>query len=52
MAQASTTAWIVATTPVFMALFGRLILKEGLVLINKKMSDEVKMARRWPDIWY
>ena len=29
-AQASTTAWIVATTPVFMALLGWLILKEGL----------------------
>ena len=29
-AQASTTAWIVSTTPVFMALLGWLILKEGL----------------------
>jgi drug/metabolite transporter (DMT)-like permease len=29
-AQASTTAWIVATTPVFMALLGRLFLKEKL----------------------
>jgi drug/metabolite transporter (DMT)-like permease len=29
-AQASTTAWIVATTPVFMALLGWLILKENL----------------------
>jgi drug/metabolite transporter (DMT)-like permease len=29
-AQASTTAWIVATTPVFMALLGWLILKEKL----------------------
>ena len=28
--EASTTAWIVATTPVFMALLGRLILKENL----------------------
>jgi drug/metabolite transporter (DMT)-like permease len=28
--QASTTAWIVATTPVFMALLGWLVLKEGL----------------------
>lgn len=28
--EASTTAWIVATTPVFMALLGWLILKEGL----------------------
>ncbi len=28
--QASTTAWIVATTPVFMALLGWLLLKEGL----------------------
>lgn len=29
-AQASTTAWIVATTPVFMALLGWLVLKEKL----------------------
>jgi len=29
-AQASTTAWIVATTPIFMALLGWLILKENL----------------------
>jgi drug/metabolite transporter (DMT)-like permease len=29
-AQASTTAWIVATTPVFMALLGYLLLREGL----------------------
>jgi len=29
-AEASTTAWIVATTPVFMALLGWLVLKEGL----------------------
>ncbi len=29
-AQANTTAWIVATTPVFMALLGWLVLKEGL----------------------
>jgi len=29
-AQASTTAWIVATTPVFMALLGYLLLKESL----------------------
>ena len=29
-AQASTTAWIVSTTPVFMALLGWLVLKEGL----------------------
>jgi drug/metabolite transporter (DMT)-like permease len=29
-AQASTTAWIVATTPIFMALLGWLILKEKL----------------------
>jgi drug/metabolite transporter (DMT)-like permease len=28
--EASTTAWIVATTPVFMALLGWIILKEGL----------------------
>ncbi len=28
--QAGTTAWIVATTPIFMALLGWLILKEGL----------------------
>lgn len=31
-AQATTTAWIVATTPVFMALLGLIILKESLVL--------------------
>ena len=30
-AQASTTAWIVATTPVFMAILGWLILREKLV---------------------
>ncbi len=29
-AQANTTAWIVATTPIFMALLGWLVLKEGL----------------------
>ncbi|HEX7975252.1 MAG TPA: DMT family transporter [Anaerolineales bacterium] len=29
-AQATTTAWIVATTPVYMALLGFLVLKEGL----------------------
>jgi drug/metabolite transporter (DMT)-like permease len=29
-AQASTTAWIVATTPIFIALLGYLVLKEGL----------------------
>jgi drug/metabolite transporter (DMT)-like permease len=28
--EAGTTAWIVATTPVFMALLGRIVLKEGL----------------------
>lgn len=32
--EASTTAWIVATTPVFMALLGWLILKEGLSLVK------------------
>ena len=32
--EASTTAWIVATTPVFMALLGWVILKEGLVLLQ------------------
>jgi drug/metabolite transporter (DMT)-like permease len=32
--EASTTAWIVATTPVFMALLGWLVLKEGLGLIK------------------
>ena len=31
-AQATTTAWIVATTPVFMALLGLLILRENLAL--------------------
>ena len=30
--EASTTAWIVATTPVFMALLGWVMLKEGLAL--------------------
>lgn len=33
-AQASTTAWIVATTPIFMALLGWLVLKERLLLIQ------------------
>ncbi len=32
--EAGTTAWIVATTPVFMALLGWLILKEGLSAIK------------------
>lgn len=32
--EAGTTAWIVATTPVFMALLGWLILKEGLSLVK------------------
>lgn len=32
--EASTTAWIVATTPVFMALLGWAILKEGLAPIK------------------
>ena len=32
--EASTTAWIVATTPVFMALLGWLVLKEGLPWIK------------------
>jgi drug/metabolite transporter (DMT)-like permease len=32
--EAGTTAWIVATTPVFMALLGWLILKEGLSIIK------------------
>jgi len=31
-AQATTTAWIVATTPIFMALLGFIILKEYLAL--------------------
>ena len=33
-AQASTTAWIVATTPIFMALLGWLALKERLSIIQ------------------
>jgi drug/metabolite transporter (DMT)-like permease len=33
-AQASTTAWIVATTPVFMAVLGWLVLKEKLSLLQ------------------
>jgi drug/metabolite transporter (DMT)-like permease len=33
-AQASTTAWIVATTPVFMALLGWLVLKERLTIVQ------------------
>lgn len=33
-AQASTTAWIVATTPIFMALLGWLVLKEKLALLQ------------------
>lgn len=32
--EASTTAWIVSTTPVFMALLGWLVLKEGLGLMK------------------
>jgi drug/metabolite transporter (DMT)-like permease len=32
--EASTTAWIVATTPVFMALLGWILLKEGLAPIK------------------
>ncbi|MEW6404122.1 MAG: DMT family transporter [Chloroflexota bacterium] len=32
--EASTTAWIVATTPVFMALLGWLVLREGLSAIK------------------
>jgi drug/metabolite transporter (DMT)-like permease len=32
--EAGTTAWIVATTPVFMALLGWLVLKEGLAWIK------------------
>lgn len=32
--EAGTTAWIVATTPVFMAILGWLILKEGLSLVK------------------
>ena len=32
--QASTTAWIVASTPVFMALFGWLLLRERVFLIQ------------------
>ena len=33
-AQATTTAWIVASTPVFMALLGWIFLKEGLGLLR------------------
>ena len=33
-AQASTTAWIVATTPIFMALLGWLVLKEKLSVLQ------------------
>jgi drug/metabolite transporter (DMT)-like permease len=33
-AQATTTAWIVATTPIFMALLGWLVLKERLVWLQ------------------
>ena len=33
-AQASTTAWIVATTPIFMALLGWLVLKERLTAVQ------------------
>ena len=32
--EAGTTAWIVATTPVFMAILGWLILKEGVSLVK------------------
>ena len=33
-AQASTTAWIVATTPIFMALLGWLVLREALMWVQ------------------
>ena len=33
-AQANTTAWIVATTPVFMALLGWIVLREGLSAVK------------------
>ncbi len=33
-AQASTTAWIVATTPIFIAILGWLVLREGLKVIQ------------------
>ncbi len=33
-AQASTTAWIVATTPIFMAILGWLVLKEQLTAVQ------------------
>jgi drug/metabolite transporter (DMT)-like permease len=33
-AQASTTAWIVATTPIFIAILGWLVLREGLKAIQ------------------
>ena len=32
--EASTTAWIIATTPIFMALLGWAVLKEGLALMK------------------
>ena len=32
--EASTTAWIIATTPIFMALLGWAVLKEGLALMR------------------
>ena len=33
-AQASTTAWIVATTPVFIAILGRIFLRENLIWLQ------------------
>src|SRR5215211_3784451 len=43
-AQATTTAWIVATMPVFMAILGLLFLKERLACYRK-----VRLARRLSD---
>jgi drug/metabolite transporter (DMT)-like permease len=39
--QATTTAWIVATTPIFIALFGMVILKEGL---NRWQATGITLA--------
>src|SRR5215211_3391638 len=43
-AQATTTAWIITTTPIFIALLGLFILKETLLWYQK-----VRLARRLSD---
>jgi drug/metabolite transporter (DMT)-like permease len=45
-AQATTTAWIVATTPIFMALLGWLALKEKLSCYLNLKTGQFK-AEKW-----